>query len=154
MSIERIYKINSKGLAHPDLVEFGQYIYLFKQSIGENYGRFDWDDINFKNLCKKHKIQPKGTRLIKEKHNHFWFSANKTNKGNDIAHHFLRHIRNAFAHGNITIIKDGKSKTKYFLIQDFDIKNDGTVTQTMQGRIRYDLLWMMITTLYGTLKYP
>ncbi len=48
MSIERTYKIDSKGLTHPDLVEFGQYIYLFKQSIGENYGRFDWDDINFK----------------------------------------------------------------------------------------------------------
>lgn len=65
MSVERIYKIDNKGLTHPDLVEFGQYIYLFKQSIGENYGRFDWDDINFKKLCKKYKIQPKGTRLIK-----------------------------------------------------------------------------------------
>lgn len=154
MSVGCLNKVDSRGLTHPELVSFGQFIYLFKQSIGENFGRFDWEDRNFKHLCEAHKIQPKGTRLIKEQHNHFWFSANKTEKGNDIAHHFLRHIRNAFAHGNISIIKDGKSKIRDYDIQDFDIRNDGTVTQTMQGKIRHDLLWMMITTLYGTLKNP
>lgn len=152
MSVGCLNKVDSRGLTHSELLLFGQFIYLFKQSIGENYGRFDWEDKTFKHLCETHKIQPKGTRLIKEQHNHFWFSANKTEEGNDIAHHFLRHIRNAFAHGNIRIFKEGKSKTRYYVIQDFDIKKDGTVTQTMQGKIRQDLLWIMITTLYRTLR--
>ena len=144
--------VNCKGLTQSDLVEFGKFMFLYKQNIGDNFGRFNWYDENFKQLCKTHKIQPKGTSTIKEQHNHFWFSANKTVMGNDIAHHFLRHIRNAFAHGNITIIKEGKNKSKYFLIQDFEIKKDRTIVQTMQGKIRYDLLGVIINVLYGTLR--
>lgn len=143
-------KVDCTGLIQADIIDFGRYIYLYKQCIGPYYGHFDWDNEDFKQLCKINKIQPKGNKIIREQHNHFWFSSNKKDNKNDVAHHFLRHIRNAFAHGNIRIIKDGKSKSKYFEIKDFDIKHDGNIEQTMQGKIRCDLLWVMVNVLFGT----
>lgn len=143
-----------KNLNETDLIDFGKFIYIYEQHIRNNFGMFKWNAETFTQFCKSNKIQPKGNRIIREQHNHFWFSANKTKDkhSNDVAHHFLRHIRNAYAHGNIKVVKEGKTKSKYYLIQDFDVKKNKSSEQTMQGKIRDVLLWEMINILYNTIK--
>ena len=148
-------KVDRRGLNKEDFTKFGQFMYLCKQHIDNNFGRFDWKDKNFKKLCSKYKIQPKGKRSIRVQYNHFWFSAKKTEKDKketDIAYYFLKHVRNAFAHGNISVIKREKGK-RVFLLQDFKQNNkDKDMEQTMQGKIEEELLWLMINTLFSTLK--
>ena len=143
-----------KDLTDIDFNNFGRFIYLYEQHIVKNFGMFNWNDENFNQFCKNNKIQQKGNKTILKQHNHFWFSANKTKDkhSNDVAHHFLRHIRNAYAHGNIKVVKEGKTKSKYYLIQDFDVKKNKSSEQTMQGKIRDVLLWEMINILYNTIK--
>lgn len=54
---------------------------------------------------------------------------------NDIAHHFLRHIRNAIAHGDVTKIKNG-------IIELKDYNSSGK--QNMFGRIYTNMLFDII----------
>ena len=99
-----------------DLELYGQYLYRFK---GIKYGTLDWNNPSFIEFCKQNNIQPKGTSAKREQRNHFWFSANipKNQKTNDIAHHFLRHIRNAYAHCNIRIAKEEKNVTSFIYLR-------------------------------------
>lgn len=109
----------------------------------------DWEDESFKHFCKVNAIKQKGNKLETKKENYFWFTAHKLKgeKYNDIAYHFFRHIRNAVAHGLISIIYVGRNKNKYYLISDYDRD-----TQSMGGYIRSDLLWQMLWLLFKSKK--
>lgn len=136
-----------------DRKDFASYLYVYKLHIGKCFGEFNWNDAEFVHFCKVNKIQKKGNKLKKEQDNHFWFASGKPQGDdcNDIAFHFLRHIRNAFAHGNIISKQQGKRNKKYYLIEDWEKKNDDEV-QTMSGVIRSDLLWSMLWLLFQTKK--
>ena len=74
------------------------------------FGHFDWDNDTFVHFLNTNKLQKKRNKKGTKKANHFWFNAVKPEKTttNDFAHHFMRHIRNAFAHGLITKVDNGK----------------------------------------------
>lgn len=135
-------KRESTWLPKCDLESFGQYLYRFK---GIQYGTLDWQAPSFVEFCKQNKIQHKGTSSKKKQQDHFWFStkAPKGKKVNDIAHHFLRHIRNAYAHCNIHIVREGRARHKYYVLEDYDENH----SKSMSGKIRSDFLWRMIDLL-------
>lgn len=137
-------KIKAKTIWLPkcDLENFGQYLFLFEKI---RYGTLDWQKPSFVEFCKRNKIQSKGTSAKKKQLNHFWFSTYKP-KGenvNDTAYHFLRHIRNAFAHCNINVVIEGKKHHKYYELEDYDMNK----SKSMSGKIRSDFMWAMIDIL-------
>lgn len=135
-------KAKTTWLPKCDLENFGQYLFLFKKI---RYGTLDWQKSSFVEFCKRNKIQSKGTSAKKKQLNHFWFSTYKP-KGenvNDTAYHFLRHIRNAFAHCNINVVIEGKKHHKYYELEDYDINK----SKSMSGKIRSDFMWAMIDIL-------
>ncbi len=139
---------DSQWLTKQDRDDFARYCYIYEKHIKDRYGDFEWEDDAFTHFCKHRKIQQKGKNMGKKKMNHFCFSTYqpKNTKINDRAHHFLRHIRNAFAHGQIEI-KYGKSRQRYYVIKDYYNNK-----LTMVGYIRSDLLWEMIWLLFQTRK--
>lgn len=138
-------KTKTTWLPKCDLEDFGQYLFRFKEI---RYGTLDWQKPSFVEFCKRNKIQPKGTSAKKKQLNHFWFSTNipKGESVNDIAYHFLRHIRNAFAHCNINVVIEGKKHHKYYVLEDYEINK----SKSMSGKIRSDLMWNMINTLLSS----
>lgn len=127
-----------------DLELFGQFLYQFKNT---KYGTLNWSKDSFVSFCKKNKIQQKGTSAKRSQYNHFWFSTliPKGEKINDTAHHFLRHIRNAYAHCNINIEYEGRNRNKFYILKDYEMNKE----LSMSGKIRSDLLWEMINLLYS-----
>lgn len=145
-----LYDIDlDNGLTQDDYADFDKFVGIYESKVEKRPGYFNWDDLNFKNFCKMNHIQQKGTQAKKVQNNHFWFCADQpadvTPK--DIAHNFLRHIRNAFSHGRITVYR-GKHNRKYYIIQDFTLKGN----KNMSGNIRSDLLWGMIERLLNSSK--
>lgn len=135
------------GLTKGDYANFGKFVGIYVSEVEQNPGHYNWNDPQFECFCKQNNIQQKGTKAKKNQDNHFWFDADKPANvmPKDVAHNFLRHIRNAFSHGKITVFR-GKHNSKYYNIQDFNLGN----TQTMSGKIRSDLLWGMIERLLKT----
>lgn len=139
----RDYDLGS-GLTYEDYADFGKFIGIYVSEIEPNSGHYNWDDPHFKHYCTQNGIQQKGTKAKRVQHNHFWFDADKPSNmlPKDVAHNFLRHIRNAFSHGGISVTR-GKHNRKYYSIRDRNIRG----SQTMSGEIRSDLLWGMIEIL-------
>ena len=139
---------DSDWMTKQDRDDFARYCYIYSKHIGQMYGHFDWHNEEFVHFCTTNQIAQKGNKKGENKENHFWFNSltPKEFKTNDIAHHFLRHIRNAVAHGLIEISHRGKHRQKYYIVKDFDIHG----TQSMGGLIRSDLLWGMLWLLYQT----
>lgn len=140
----------SEWLTKPDRDDFARFCYIYAKNIEPEFGHFDWNSDDFVQYCKQNKIQRKGTSHARKTENHIWFNATKpaSVNCNDFAHHFMRHIRNAFAHGLIEISRVGRRHSKFFILKDFDKNGD----QTMGGYIRSDLLWGMLWLLYQTRK--
>lgn len=140
----------SDWMTRQDRDDFARFCYVYSKSIEPMFGHFDWDNKLFVHFCKTNNIQPKGNRKGGKKPNHFWFNASKPDgvKTNDFAHHFLRHIRNAFAHGLIEISYRGRNRHKYYHLKDFERHGE----QSMNGSIRSDLLWEMIWILFQSCK--
>lgn len=122
--------------------DFARYCYVYSKSIEPLFGHFDWEDESFVYFCKIYNIQRKGNKKGGKKENHFWFNASKPEgeKINDLAHHFLRHIQNAFAHGLIEISYKSRKHSKFYHIKDYERHGE----QSMNGFIRSDLLWEMM----------
>lgn len=141
---------DSDWMSKQDRNDFAQYCYVYSKHIEPMFGLFDWGNESFVYFCKTNKIQKKGIKATGKKENHFWFNATKPDGAstNDFAHHFLRHIRNAFAHGLIEISYRGRQRHKYYLLKDFERHGE----QSMGGYIRSDLLWEMIWILFKTRK--
>jgi len=93
---------DKRNLSQGDYESIGKFLIVYSEHIEPYYSSFRWDDITFKNYCESNKIVAKGNKNKGQQHNHFWFTAKtpKNQSTQDYAHHFLRHIRNAFAHGN------------------------------------------------------
>ncbi len=141
---------DSEWMTKQDRDDFARYSYIYSKHIESMFGHFDWDNEEFIHFCKVNKIQKKGNKTGGKNENHFWFNASKPNgsKINDFAHHFLRHIRNAFAHGLIEVSYNGKNRHKFYTLKDFEHHGE----QSMGGHIRSDLLWKMMWLLYQTQK--
>ena len=107
---------------------------------GNKYGNYNLNDTKLIAFCATNHIALKNKRS--KLPYLFWFSTHqdKRTKINDKAHHLMRHIRNAFAHGLIK--KEGKN----FTFQDYSTIG----TQTMGGHIRCDLFWAMLDLLKHT----
>lgn len=88
---------------------------------------------------KQKELEQSVSSLQKEKEEQTYSIKPASMVPKDVAHNFLRHIRNAFSHGKITVYR-GRHNSKYYSVQDF---NTGG-SQTMSGKIRSDLLWGMI----------
>ena len=135
------------GLTQEDYADFGKYVSVYISIVEQYSGHFNWEDQQFKHFCAENRIQQKGTKAKKVQENHFWFDADKPKDAvpKDVAHNFLRHIRNAFSHGNVNVYRS-KHNSKYYYLRDFNTGN----SQTMSGKIRSDLLWRMIEILLST----
>ena len=123
-------------LSEDDIRKAYRFIYLFEKEVHSKYGTFDFGNESIELFCQEHRIKKKEKRNTKSTDNYFWFDTVKT-KGaikNDFAHNFLRHIRNAMAHGNFS---KGRSKKAFYTLEDYN-KNKG---RTMYGRISADLFW-------------
>ena len=128
------YSINK--LSEKDINRAYRFIYIFEKEVYNKYGTFDFENDDVKQYCKEYRISNKVKRNSTPTDNYFWFDTRKikgANK-NDIAHNFLRHVRNAIAHGNF---KKEKSKKAFYILEDFDKNNN----KTMYGRINADIFW-------------
>ncbi len=138
--------IGSDWLTRQDREDFSRFVKVYCMYIESHFGEFLWQDEQFAHFCKQNKIQPKGAKSKAKQRNHFWFYASKPNgkPENDFAHHFMRHIRNAFAHGLIDVKYEGRRRQKFYVLKDFEIHGE----QSMSGIIRSDFLWKMIWLLW------
>lgn len=141
---------DSDWMSKQDRDDFARFCYIYNHQIEKKFGEFDWDDPGFVYFCSVNKIQRKGNKNGGKKENHFWFNASKPDgvEVNDFAHHFMRHIRNAFAHGLIEISYKGRRRQKYYILKDYERHGE----QSMLGFIRSDFLWEMIWLLFKTHK--
>ena len=140
--------ISINKLSQKNVLSLYQYLCEYTKEYAGNYGNFHWDDNSVTEFCKRNNIVQKGARNRKYASNFFWFEACKP-KGqeyNDIAHHFLRHIRNSIAHANIC--KERKKQDSYFIINDYNENGK----QTMHGRIKEDLFFAFVNIIINTFK--
>ena len=92
-------------LSKDNILLLYRYLFFYTKEYVSYYGGFDWNDATIANFCQKHNIIKKGRRNQVYKSCFFWFSTftPKGEKVNDVAHHFLRHIRNAIAQPNFPV---------------------------------------------------
>ena len=129
-----------------DLINFSVFLIFFEKEIKENYGNYaqKWNNATFNTFCTSNEIDKKVRTNQKRKNNYFIFEAQKGGKSiNDYTHHFFRHIRNAFAHGNVNKKIEGRKRHAYYVIKDYNYNKK----PTMDGKIRVDLFWQMIDLL-------
>lgn len=119
------------------------FLFLYEQEINKRYGHYDFNSPQLERFCKENDVLKKGKRNCKTRY-FFWFDTKTgtSDKGkiNDIAHHLLRHIRNAIAHGNI------KKENKILKLYDYNT----TSKQTMQAHLPINFLWKYIDILINT----
>jgi len=95
-------------LNQEDKLKCIEFVFRYVKDIEKNYGSYDWDSEMLKTFCAKNNINKKGNSKS-HGFDYFWFSARQNNdKINDTAHHFLRHVRNAIAHANISKLSKNK----------------------------------------------
>lgn len=134
-------------LSQSNILSLYEHLFLYVKQYEKNYGNFNWNDDSISTFCKNNHIVKKGCRNQKYDNDFFWFETHtKEKKGNDIAFHFLRHIRNAFAHANINKIR--RKNKSYLIIDDYN-KNG---KQTMHGEIKEDLFFQFLETVTNSLK--
>lgn len=125
-----------------------RYLFFYTKEYENCYGRFDWNDATVTNFCQKHCIISKGRRNQIYNSGFFWFNT-FTPKGknvNDVALHFLRHIRNAVTHANIR--KERRKKNSYIIVDDYDKYG----RQTMHGEIKENLFFQFLEIVINTFK--
>ena len=131
---------NENNLSKEDIGRLYNYLCRYEREIKYSYGHFDFNDIGFQEFCKENQIAPKNGRSHLP--NKFAFHAEKPKRAqiNDMAHHLLRHIRNAIAHGLVT------KKGKMLYWKDYNVN----MKETMNGQIREDLFWSFLKRLIET----
>ena len=125
-----------------------RYLFFYTKQYENCYGRFDWNDASVANFCQEHSITSKGRRNQTYNSSFFWFDTftPKGKKVNDVAHHFLRHIRNAIAHANICKVR--RKNKSYVIVDDYDKKGK----QSMHGEIKEDLFFQFLGIVINTFK--
>lgn len=131
---------NENNLSKDDINRLYNYICRYERDIKHSYGKFDFNNADFQNFCKDNQIAPKNGRSHLP--NRFAFNAEKPKRSlvNDMAHHLLRHIRNAIAHGLV------KKKGRILYWKDYNTN----MKETMDGHIREDLFWSFLEKLILT----
>ena len=106
-------------LSEKDMINAYRFIYIFENEVYPNYGTFDFNSPEINNFCQEHRIKKKDKRNSKPSDNYFWFDSIKIQGAlnNDYAHNFLRHVRNAIAHGNF---KKVRGKKPFYIIEDYN----------------------------------
>lgn len=134
-------------ISQKDKLRLFDFLLEYSNTIEHNYSRYNWNDQRLIEFCHANSIDRKINKNSRQTDNCFWFETKGRNGINDIAHHFMRHIRNAIAHGNIEYVfkKGGNS---FFIFKDFNKHG----TQTMYGKIRTDLFWNYISVIQSTFK--
>lgn len=148
--VEFLKSYNKRYLSQDDFESIGKFLIVYAEYIEPFYGLFNWEEAVFKDYCKNNGIVAKGKKNKERQHNHFWFTAKKPKgrENQDYAHHFLRHIRNSFAHGNFhgKYLGKGHNRFKYYQLRDVDVDKGSS----MSGVIRAEYLWEMIRILIAT----
>lgn len=136
-------------LSKDNILLLYRYLFFYTKEYVSYYGGFDWNDATIANFCQKHNIIKKGRRNQVYKSCFFWFSTftPKGEKVNDVAHHFLRHIRNAIAHANIR--KERRKTNSYIIVDDYDKHGN----QSMHGEIKEDLFFNFLEIVINTKKH-
>lgn len=129
-------------LSEDDIKKAYRFIYIFEKEVCSKYGSFDFNSQDINEYCQRHRINKKVTRTTKPTDNYFWFDTKKIKgaKNSDFAHNFLRHIRNAMAHGNF---KKLRSRKAYYTFEDYNKNN----IQTMYGKISADSFWKYLNVI-------
>ena len=132
----------ANNLQNKHIVAFYEFLCEYEKNIKNEYGSFDFKNQQFQRFCTTNKIDPKNKKSSLP--NKFWFTSRQDpkTKVNDVAHHLLRHIRNAFAHGLV------RRKGKYIILEDYNRNGN----QSMCGKIHESLIWQFIETLKQTKK--
>lgn len=99
--------ININNLSKEEINSFYDFVCDYELNIKNKYGNYNLNDTKLIAFCATNHIALKNKRS--KLPYLFWFSTHqdKRTKINDKAHHLMRHIRNAFAHGLIK--KEGKN---------------------------------------------
>ena len=128
---------NKIKLNKDDKVQCIDFLFRYETEIKNDYGCYNWESSEINNFCTKAGIIKK-TYRNKNHHYYFWFDTKEkmtsAGKVNDQASHFLRHIRNAIAHGNI------QKENSLIKVKDYNINGK----QTMQGQLPIELFWSFI----------
>lgn len=113
------------------------FLFRYEKEIKNSYGYYNWDSTEINRFCKNNNVVKKTSRN-KNYHYYFWFDTRQLvshiGKTNDTAAHYLRHIRNAIAHGNI------QKEDSLIKVKDFNINGK----QTMQGQLPIKQFWEFI----------
>lgn len=132
-------------ISEQDKAKMFDFLKYFQDDICSHFGEYDICSKEVQKFLSKNGIylgrMNKSCRqkALKSKF-YILFEHNKPKgKDNDIAHHLLRHIRNAIAHGRIE--KNGSDK---FKLQDFNPKSQ---SESMFGIIDYKLFFKLIDLL-------
>ncbi|MCH5213683.1 MAG: hypothetical protein J1E97_00715 [Muribaculaceae bacterium] len=150
-----------KGLSkEEDIPQLFDYLMIYPDEIEKYKGWFNIKDNVVDKFLNHNDIfygSYKKDNILKAK-KHQWyllFEQNKNSKksGSDVAHHLLRHIRNAIAHANIEKIikKEKKVNHQILSLKDYSINGN---SQTMDGRIESKLFYQLIDLILQTKKDP
>ncbi len=131
--------MNTK-LNQEEKVKCYEFILQYESEIKHNYGNYNWDSPVINNYCNRLTINKKTKRGEQKSHYYFWFDTNKKGNINDFAHHFLRHIRNAMAHGNI------KKEKKMIKVSDYNTNQK----ETMKGQLPASHFFEFLNTVVST----
>ncbi|MBQ7238627.1 MAG: hypothetical protein IJS20_07530 [Bacteroidales bacterium] len=139
----------SSKLNQTEKIKCFEFLERYAHDIEHNYGRYNWGSPLIDNFCRTKNINKKTKNNIRNLHYYFWFESHKMPSPlgnlNDTAYHFLRHIRNAIAHGLI------KKERRMIIVQDFQKSRNGRVTtQTMQGQLLASDFWNFVDAVEST----
>ena len=126
----------SNTLSDKEIVYFYKLLYRYEKIICKNPKGFKYNKI--KKFVKEHSINLDYTNPVKEheEKNKIIFTQHIS-----VCACFIRHIRNAFAHGSI------KKEKNFYTIIDYDKKYK---KQTMYGKINKELLPKLIKEMEST----
>lgn len=127
------------NLSGTDMKKAYQFVRTYEGKVKSQYGTFNFDSQEINGFCQEHDIKKKENRNTRVTDNYFWFETRNAKGVNYSAHHFLRHIRNAMAHGNF---KKARGKKTFYTLEDYTEKGK----QTMGGKINADIFWKYLNT--------
>ena len=150
-----------KGLSkEKDIPRLFEYLMQYPNEIEKYKGWFNFNDKDVDKFLNRNDIfhgSYNNTNINKsQKHQwHLIFEQRKDSKksGSDVAHHLLRHIRNAIAQANIEKIqkKEHKVNRHILYLKDYSITGSN---QTMDGKIEINLLHSLIKLILKTKRDP
>lgn len=142
---------NINKLSNPNKIMLYDYLCYLERVLKDSFGEFNVDDTNLCTFLKKNSILLGGCTATNEKNKggykyYVLCNLRKPDKfkgisGNDYAFLHLKHLRNAIAHGNISVVNK-----LCFEIGDYSKKG----TLSAKGKINCKLFFGLIDALLST----